>query len=1274
MFKFVNTIIIAIVLTGSSISAFSEESSQINWRERLVPLPHESKFGKISEFKADKIALIISQKLTSPVFKTAVTRLKQFCKNNDGKPGFSIRLLLNGKNADSISEVIKSRLKSTKNSSQAYALVSNPDKAELSIVANEPAGLFYGTLTLCQLLKVSAPVPPEKALSIPEMTIIDWPDFAERGQWRWGPWRDNRTRWFADWKLNYCDLMVRCEINKQGKPVLSKRELNRLLKYYSFCETLGIRITPYIAHLGYIFSDIVEPVIRKNPKLKNYLNALRLDESGKRGGGVCPTSKIAENLLTGWMLKIAKVTYRFNPEMEVWLTEGYRLCETAKKTGKKHFQLETEMIKRAFDKVKEKYPKMRLRILLTQGSNKINANPSVIKAAGPETGIVLYGAKETYNCFKQPMIPDYLAGFARKGGFVGVFPMFTASVGCITPWTAPQFVNYRIREFADKKLSTVSGYILPDTRYHEFNLVAMAEWLWNSEGRTPKEFARAYANVTGICEPELFAEWAVLAGETKWASAETNLLLALTRDITLGAYGTISFKEIFSRQFDRAPLLGPAYRKNMLAKARKALKLAKKAKVPGMIQESEITLSLIEAFDALAVIGEIVRKSNVSETERKLLAAKLDQLDKAAHAFRTNVLAWAESKNRSVHRRIRGGIDKLIFVADEMRKATERLRISDPRPESRPVELGLWKARDFKQGKAVYKYKLPDESVRPAGMYSILFNYLDGNKVSVASIKLYGKSNGKRTLMSKSPDAHGNIPIVSSFVDCRLPVPGIAKDTRVELEIELRIAGGHHNRIKSDSCAGVMSVRKLYALGRFPDKLVSSPLVMKPRKQESYKKLFSARKGGGEIAVGLTPGFGSTGIKSLLDKFPGKFTVIPLGNEINADNLSKCNVLLLTQPKSTYYFQKNVPLILRWVKSGGGLMCFHDVAGFRSFPVMFKKIGAGTGHPKQKQLLVESVHPVTKGLPAGKKFNAGFKYDHISLKTGPSGKTLIADEDKNPVIIAGESGKGRVILCGLLTGRAGDRNDFKGRELPPVNEEKQIVLNAIEWLSGEPESTPAPVADPDNLVKNPDVEATIPSKDHPIKTGLKKGKLLVRGWTGHTSAGIGEWGVTDKIAHSGKNSVYLRYLRGKTYKNGKTYHNVGLFLAETDNYSGVTAIDAKPGTTYEFSFWMKGNAPEVSVSVTGWKIKTGKDRLDSPKSREWYTISRIKVDGKLVRGARNRANIIKPTSQWQYYSGTFRTRAFSKKFALRISIKDNPELKPGNTIYVDDVTIKIKKE
>jgi len=49
-----------------------------------------------------------------------------------------------------------------------------------------------------------------------------------------------------------------------------------------------------------------------------------------------------------------------------------------------------------------------------------------------------------------------------------------------------------------------------------FNIAALAEWSWNLNGRSEKEFARSWALREGYADPDRVAEWSELMGPVEW--------------------------------------------------------------------------------------------------------------------------------------------------------------------------------------------------------------------------------------------------------------------------------------------------------------------------------------------------------------------------------------------------------------------------------------------------------------------------------------------------------------------------------------------------------------------------------------------------------------------------------------------------------------------------------------------------------------------------------------------------------------------------------------
>ena len=63
------------------------------------------------------------------------------------------------------------------------------------------------------------------------------------------------------------------------------------------------------------------------------------------------------------------------------------------------------------------------------------------------------------------------------------------------------------------------AWVFASDQTDAFNLSAMAEWSWNSTGRTPSQFSRAWALRSGRlseAEARAFVEWQALLGPVEW--------------------------------------------------------------------------------------------------------------------------------------------------------------------------------------------------------------------------------------------------------------------------------------------------------------------------------------------------------------------------------------------------------------------------------------------------------------------------------------------------------------------------------------------------------------------------------------------------------------------------------------------------------------------------------------------------------------------------------------------------------------------------------------
>ena len=240
-------------------------------------------------------------------------------------------------------------------------------------------------------------------------------------------------------------------------------------------------------------------------------------EAARSGAGgdpvaLCFSKPKTTEILTDWMRALAR--HEGVTDIMVWLSEyagqcGCEDCAAALKEDITQHALEVQAVGRALDTLREDYPYLNARVLLTQGTYP--DNDKILAATPPNVQVSYYcgGGRErsTYNSSRDPMIYPLLENYAAQGRWLGVYPQFTASYGTVCPWSGPQFIKHLIGEFVDKGLDCVCGYTVPNNQLHAFNVTAAAEWSWNQSGRSEREFAIAWATQRRIQNPEAVGDW-----------------------------------------------------------------------------------------------------------------------------------------------------------------------------------------------------------------------------------------------------------------------------------------------------------------------------------------------------------------------------------------------------------------------------------------------------------------------------------------------------------------------------------------------------------------------------------------------------------------------------------------------------------------------------------------------------------------------------------------------------------------------------------------------
>lgn len=196
-------------------------------------------------------------------------------------------------------------------------------------------------------------------------------------------------------------------------------------------------------------------------------------------------------------------------------------------------------------------------------------------------------------------------------------------------------------------------------------------------------------------------------------------------------------------------------------------------------------------------------------------------------------------------------------------------------------------------------------------------------------------------------------------------------------------------------------------------------------------------------------GMGAGALLEALGRQDG-LNVFPL-SRLDREALGKCQVVLLPQPASRVFFNRARDMVRDWVSAGGRIMLFHDAVGFKNLTPMFPEIGAGSLAPKTHEATVVKDHPITAGLTVGQTVRHAYA-DHIGLRAGPQGEAILTDAEGYGVVVAGDFGKGRVVLQGMINGYASlSPGDYKGREAAPEGDELRLLLQAVRWLGGPEE-------------------------------------------------------------------------------------------------------------------------------------------------------------------------------------------------------------------------------
>jgi hypothetical protein len=685
------------------------------WTDRLVPLPHNIDVAGSVRLTVQDVSVSIRDS-GNPLLRTAAEILKPYARGG----GFDIRGVLAG--ADCPADLRES-LKGCPNGDQAYAirpLLEGSRFGGLFLAANTPLGLLYAARTLGGM--IGAPG-SDGRIEIPRLTLLDWPDLAERGEWGGNAILD--LAWLAERKMNTIDVHAQLGFAADGSP---RATLDGAL--LAEAARLGIRIVPIILHMEQLANT---GLFKFHPEIA------AVPEPGRPlptdyTPPVCFSRPETADLLAGWMGQLLDLPG--GGEVNVWLSETENRCYCPLCAGQEPFVLETKGIVRAFEKARVGRPNASLRILLTQASHDVN--DQVLAAAAPETKVIYYDGGRTYDSSHKPMIDPLLENFARSGRWLGVYPQLTNSWRTVFPFSGPQFMRARMNEFADKGLRNFIGYATPNNRYYEFNVTAAAEWGWNSRGRTPREFAEAYAVSRHLSSPADFAEWAETLGVVGWKLAGSRSVEKLV--FGAGGLGFIEGRIVPGGLLESLRKMD--YGKEFLsefdsrgdfedsrARVRKAMSLARKIGDAAVLYETQSVEGILDLLAGLRNVMGAMPPAGGGGTDKRMGPA-LNGLDDAARSLTTSIEKWGMAVNplprKLLASRFRDSVDFAAHTAEALRAAAGDGLPPDPQSAYRSRIVARWTDKDFAASASSVLWADVTGELGGPGEYDVTLRFEDG--------------------------------------------------------------------------------------------------------------------------------------------------------------------------------------------------------------------------------------------------------------------------------------------------------------------------------------------------------------------------------------------------------------------------------------------------------------------------------------------------------------------------------------------------------------------
>ena len=480
-------------------------------KRHLLPLPHEISVEHKVVLPPGDIGIKLRNNAGNAE-RHAIAQLRRLFKEKADveATGDKFEILAGIIDSDGTLDGIKpehvERLKKVPNNEQAY-LIQPVEENRLILGALNEKGVFHGVRTLCQLIEADI---SQEAVSIPLVSVLDWPDFDDRGFWHM-PLKE--IPWLASMKINqfHCTTYFKVVSDNKLEPQMATYIQNDSAaeKQWSMpfvkARSHGVEVVPGIIHMDFWerrcagFASTYPEMVGKGERAKGGF----FETKGFRLP--CASNPRLVETLTEIMTTIASWGAS---DVYVWMSEYPGQCECEKCMKEGQFQAEARSAVTAWRNARKKYPDLKLRIFFGAGGYTPGDKwvPDYPERAVDE--ILATMPKEVRMCVSTGIRDDVLEDYAVQGGLVT--RCFIVSLSFWDYFSCEKIRN-RMQRLHAKQVHGVSQYFegwVEDVKGTlDLQLSALAEYSWNTNGRSIKEFAASWATRHGYKHPLEFGEW-----------------------------------------------------------------------------------------------------------------------------------------------------------------------------------------------------------------------------------------------------------------------------------------------------------------------------------------------------------------------------------------------------------------------------------------------------------------------------------------------------------------------------------------------------------------------------------------------------------------------------------------------------------------------------------------------------------------------------------------------------------------------------------------------